>query len=35
MINALVWSVENPPDETRILDVLAIQEHGKLQAIVR
>jgi uncharacterized protein YbjT (DUF2867 family) len=35
MINALVWSVENPPNETRLLDVLAIREHGKLQAIVR
>jgi nucleoside-diphosphate-sugar epimerase len=29
MTNALVWSVENPPNETRILDVPAIRERGK------
>jgi uncharacterized protein YbjT (DUF2867 family) len=29
MINTLVWSVENPPNGIRILDVPQIREHGK------
>lgn len=32
MVNALVWSVENPPNEVRILDVPQIREYGRLGA---
>jgi uncharacterized protein YbjT (DUF2867 family) len=35
MLNALVWAVENPPDDVRILDVPKIRELSRLTARVR
>lgn len=35
MLNALVWAIENPPSETRIIDVSRIRRLGRLSPISR